>query len=710
MTLFRSLCPPPPPPPPPRNVRHTLRVVGWNLLLVVAGLLLIGIAGEAYIRLRSPFLDCSPIPWRFVHGVGPLYEPNAELCFTNNVDFWTVQRANSLGFLDREPNDLARIAENCHITIIGDSFVDAREVDISDKLQVRLAAAAARDAPHLNVTTSAFGFSGTGQVNQLPFYDGYARHLSPNLVVLVWTTNDLEDNSAVLSGLLSGNDPWHLPRASALRDDDDLMAMSPADADWRDFGWSLSSRHRSGWGDQVVDRIIGVSRFMRWLTIKIEKQLPGPDMAQSFVLLQESLNRMPGYSSIFEGKTYLNYEQLWDAIGNDHNSLISREAWDAMEFGLEQFKRRADHDGAALMILTVYDSGGEGDHVFARLSRMAASLDIPVVSQYNYIANQGGRIEDARWNHNGHWNPVGHRWAAEAIWEHIRQEWDGECPSAVPQPDTDVDWISVGRHFHVPDGVAFAESFPVLNPDGYASVYRSVVSGSPVARSDWDIHLYDGGLTYVKEPCSAEDVEHRFFLHVVPDDQTVLMPDRRARGFDDLSFDFYDRGERFDGTCIVSADLPEYEIDYIRTGQFINGADSEDVETWSTHYNLASSEIIDTVREIRLSDRQPEIRSNFDIYLDDSRIIYVKDSCDADDRDTSFFLHVFPADENNLTDEREESGFDNLDFELMQKGGTHDGDCFAAVDLPEYKIDSIRTGQFVRGEGEVWETSIEFGK
>ena len=696
--------------PPPRNVRRVLRIVGWNLLFILSGLLLIGIAGETYIRLRSPFLDRSPIPWRFVHGVGPLYEPNAELRFTNNVDFWTVQRANSLGFLDREPIALDHVAASCHMTVIGDSFVDAREVDISDKLQVRLAAAAARDAPHLNATTSAFGFSGTGQVNQLPFYDGYARHLSPNLVVLVWTTNDLGDNSAVLSGLLSGNDPHHLPRASADRDADDLMAMRPADADWRDFGWSMPSRHRSGWGDQFVDRLLGASRFMRWLSVKIEKQLPGPDMAQIFVLLQEFLNRMPGYSSIFEGKTYLNYEQLWDAIGNDYNSLISREAWDATKFGLEQFKRRTDHDGAALMILIVHHVDTESSAVFDRLSAVAGSMDIPVVSQYKYIADQGGLVEDARWNHNGHWNPVGHRWAAEAIWEYILQEWDGECPSAVQQPDADVDWISVGLRFHTPEGEIFVESFHALNPEAYESARNAILSGTPIMRSDWDVYLYDDGLTYVKEKCIAEDVEHRFFLHVVPTDNHNLPDDLQQSGFNNLNFNFYERGERFDGTCIVSADLPEYQIDYIRTGQFINGADSEDVETWSIRYNFTSSEIIDAVQEIRLSDRQPEIHSNFDIYLDDSRIIYVKDSCDVDDRDTPFFLHVVPTDENNLPNDREESGFENLDFELMQKGGESDGACFAAVDLPEYEIASIRTGQWVRGEGEVWEASIEFAE
>ena len=183
------------------------------------------------------------------------------------------------------------------------------------------------------------------------------------------------------------------------------------------------------------------------------------------------------------------------------------------------------------------------------------------------------------------------------------------------------------------------------------------------------------------------------------------MSDRRSRGFDDLSFDFYERGELFNGKCMVSVDLPKYEIESIRTGQF-DGGD----EIWEVDYNFALPEILDAVNELLQSERDPVVRSNFDVYIDEDQLIYVKESCSADDRDLLFFLHVFPADENDLPADREESGFDNLGFELMQKGGVHDDVCFAAVDLPEYDIAGIKTGQWVHGEGSVWEASIEFAE
>ena len=77
-------------------------------------------------------------PYTFVPGVGVLFLPNVEVRATNHLDFWTVSRTNRWGFLDREPISPERAAESCHITVIGDSFVQAKQVPISDKFHVRL--------------------------------------------------------------------------------------------------------------------------------------------------------------------------------------------------------------------------------------------------------------------------------------------------------------------------------------------------------------------------------------------------------------------------------------------------------------------------------------------------------------------------------------------------------------------------------------------
>ena len=53
------------------------------------------------------------------------------------------------------------------------------------------------------------------------------------------------------------------------------------------------------------------------------------------------------------------------------------------------------------------------------MSEMAAERGIPVIDQGDYIRRQGAELHDANWAHDAHWNPTGHRWAAEALLEYL---------------------------------------------------------------------------------------------------------------------------------------------------------------------------------------------------------------------------------------------------------------------------------------------------
>ena len=678
--------------------------------------MLIGIAGEAYFRMIGRFgdvltgLESDPAYWRFEPGVGLLRPPHAELALSNGVEFWTVQRANSLGFLDREPIDPARAAESCHITIIGDSFVEAKEVPLSDKLQVRLEELAAHEAPHLDVTTSAFGITRTGQVNQLPFYDRYARRMSPDMVVLVFFQNDFwDDNPTEKYALTPGYVPERLPYGQAVPDEDGNIRWLPPAIDFSDAVFTRATESRNSWRNRAIYRAAEASYFMRWLGIKTKLISVNDPVYRWFQPSEDSVRRYTEQMRLME----------------DRGAMFDK--WAFTQFGLEQFKRRADHDGVALAILAVYDSHDRGDALFDRMSEAAGSLGIPVISQRDYIVRQGGRVEDARFLEDFHWTSKGHQWAAEAIWEHIQNKWHGQCPQVEPRKDVEVDWVAVEEisdevehedavqvfryafdvyhRFHTPDGEAQVQRFPTFDLEGYRAAYESVKSHRPTARSVWDVHIYADGLTYLKEPCGTQDADAFLFLHVSPEDEGDLPRDSQTSGFEDVDFYFDSRDVEFDGICMVSVDLPEYDIASVRTGQIKDG-----VEIWSAYYNFELPDIIAAVNELRQSEREADIKASFDVYLDDGRLIYTKDSCSADDRDLPFFLHVFPADENDLAEGREESGFDNLGFELMQNGGESDGVCFATVDLPGYDIASIRTGQWVRGEDEVWDAGIDFAE
>ena len=99
----------------------------------------------------------------------------------------------------------------------------------------------------------------------------------------------------------------------------------------------------------------------------------------------------------------------------------------------------------------------------------------------------------------------------------------------------------------------------------------------------------------------------------------------------------------------------------------------------------------------------PAIRSGFDVYLLGKRLIYFRQPCRLD-HDALFFLHVVPVDGRDLSGERRQYGFDNLDFRMKFAER-----CTAVRELPDYPIAEVRTGQYIPGEGRLWEGAIVAG-
>ena len=111
---------------------------------------------------------------------------------------------------------------------------------------------------------------------------------------------------------------------------------------------------------------------------------------------------------------------------------------------------------------------------------------------------------------------------------------------------------------------------------------------------------------------------------------------------------------------------------------------------------------------------EPLIRSDYDLYLRDNTLVYVKEPCARADTEAVFFLHLYPVDRADRPAPGQQHGFDNRDFWFYDwpggvRGGIFDRKCMAAVVLPEYAIDRVSTGQFVPVEDGVknlWE--VEF--
>ena len=404
-------------------------MAAWNALFILSGLFLVALAGETYFRLTKPFINNS-IPLHFVDGVGLIKKPNAEMRYGRwDDDFWVISHTNSQGFLDREPVSPERAADGCHIAFIGDSFVEAKEVPIADKFHVRLEEMAARELPHLGITTQAYGISVTGQINQLPFYDEYARRLNPKVVALVFVLNDFGNNSTALSSLARGWDPDRMPFMSAQRDARGNITLRPPDPEYER---SLLPRPPQAWYASLWNRLTGVSYFAKWLDRKkkivawLRAQIGASFETDPYRAARgNALVARPCCASLLDDWQSMQWPFISDMFMEERLPPVYEEALEYTAFGVEQFKSRADRDGAQLTILSASDyMGTRGDPQFDRLNAIAEASGIPLISQYDYMVKQGYNVQDSRWRHDGHWNANGHQWAAEAFLEWLKENQD----------------------------------------------------------------------------------------------------------------------------------------------------------------------------------------------------------------------------------------------------------------------------------------------
>ena len=242
--------------------------------------------------------------------------------------------------------------------------------------------------------------------------------------------------------------------------------------------------------------------------------------------------------------------------------------------------------------------------------------------------------------------------------------------------------------------------------DYLRAAYDDVAAnGTLLTRADFDIYAHNGALYYLKENCAPvlSNAEYLFFLKIFPADRANLPERRREFDHEYGTFNLPDSFAFFDSKCINRYPLPDYPIAHIRTGWHVGGE-----EIWSADIDLAAHAAAQALhRSIAAGDYgQPAAQSDFDVYISDGRLAYLKEICAAGDADARFFLHIFPADTADLPADMRELGFENRDFQFADHGAYASYNCVAERELPDYAIERIRTGQFVIGGGRLW--SVEF--
>ena len=278
--------------------------------------------------------------------------------------------------------------------------------------------------------------------------------------------------------------------------------------------------------------------------------------------------------------------------------------------------------------------------------------------------------------------------ASFRLWDHGARTGD-RCVTTFSLPDWPVANVLTGQYNE--SGWRWRMRFAVTPP----AVDEAVLAGEPLASGDFAIHRDGDALVYVREGCTEDEAESRFLLHIYPVNPGDLPAESQSHGFENRDFGLWDHGARINGRCLAVVPLPDYPVDGVRTGQY-----DETGERWSAEFFFLRADAM-----WASLTGEPAASSVFDVYREDGALVYVREGCAEEDAGAGFFLHIVPVDVDDLPVARREHGFDNRDFTFAPRGARVDGDCVAAIPVPDYPIASIRTGQYDEA-GERW--SVEF--
>lgn len=238
---------------------------------------------------------------------------------------------------------------------------------------------------------------------------------------------------------------------------------------------------------------------------------------------------------------------------------------------------------------------------------------------------------------------------------------------------------------------------------------RIIEEERPVIQGDFDVYLTkDRKLVYVGDRCNGSDTRYTFLgtpisLLVYPTDIGDLSDSEQDHEFN--QFNYVDHYIMDTKRNVMILDLPEYDIASIRTGQYTDQGPIWDGRFFYPDYAVDA----DLHRRIAQGLTSSELiaRGRFNIYLtDDNNLIYIREPCHNPDISDDFFLHIIPLRLKDLPEQRRQYEFDGLDFVFFDRGFIDGQRCAAVIDLPDYGIASIRTGQYT-DQGQIWQSEFD---
>ena len=434
-----------------RTVAAPLRVAGWNLALVVAGLALAAAVGEAWLRLAAPFEMTHEAA--FVPGVGR-HRAAARLARAP---------ASAQAYIF-QPRPRRLPPPPCSMTSDSATAAPLRAAGWGLALIVAaLALAAALGEAWLRLAMP-FGHHQSAAA----FVPGVGWHRAAGAEVRATDMHDFWTVSRTNSlGFLDREPPSReLAAASchvAIVGDSVVEAWEVAIADKFTVLLEEMAAERlphldvttAAYGHRATGQVHQLAFWDTWIRHVapglVVLVVVGNDLYDNNVYPSRFTAAEPladgGFALVAPAPSFRPPATTWRRIQLEMVSrsyLVRRlkPAWALMPppperwadpgptaFALDQWQIRAGESGAGLVMLNT-------SRVFAdEVEGMARARSIPVVGQRTYMARAGGLRGDEVFVHDGHWNRQGHIWAAEALleWLAANQAACGERP-AVSRP------------------------------------------------------------------------------------------------------------------------------------------------------------------------------------------------------------------------------------------------------------------------------------
>lgn len=307
---------------------------------------------------------------------------------------------------------------------------------------------------------------------------------------------------------------------------------------------------------------------------------------------------------------------------------------------------------------------------------------------------------------------------------------DGECLAIVPLPAEGIAAVRTGQW--VGDEPPSWRAALRVDRERYRARMDEIASGAlgePAARSVFDLYLGETEMAYHRAPCAPSEVEAPFFLHLTP---RARVAGEGRDGFGTRRFDFAERGVRIGSECLALFPLDPGTLSGIVTGQQAEGAALWRVGLPLGPGGLPSDSPVGGAGpaaglRAEAGPGEPAARSVFDLFFDGTTVTYFKEPCAEEDLRARFFLHFAPSGPADLpgsggsgnsgtgnsgtgnsgSGNSETVRFENRDFAFPEYGLLLDGQCLARVPAPDTRIDRLVTGQFVSGEGRLWEVTLD---